>query len=85
MDFGIDQGVIQPKLFPTFDGPKSSTIEFEDELLPACVEIFLAENRASTSLLQRRLRIGYTRAARLVDSWRRWASLLTKCRASRGR
>lgn len=67
VDFGIDQGVIQPKLFPTFDGPKSSTVEFEDELLPACVEIFLAENRASTSLLQRRLRIGYTRAARLVE------------------
>jgi len=31
------------------------------------VEIFLAENSASTSLLQRRLRIGYTRAARLVE------------------
>jgi S-DNA-T family DNA segregation ATPase FtsK/SpoIIIE len=36
-------------------------------LLPVAVEIFLAENRASTSLLQRRLRIGYTRAARLMD------------------
>jgi DNA segregation ATPase FtsK/SpoIIIE-like protein len=57
----------QPKLFPTFDEPKSSAFKFEDELLPACVEIFLAENRASTSLLQRRLRIGYTRAARLVE------------------
>lgn len=67
VDFGLDQGVTQPKLFPTFDEPKSSTVEFEDELLPACVEIFLAENRASTSLLQRRLRIGYTRAARLVE------------------
>jgi len=67
VDLGLDQVVTQPKLFPTFDEPKSSAFEFEDELLPACVEIFLAENRASTSLLQRRLRIGYTRAARLVE------------------
>jgi S-DNA-T family DNA segregation ATPase FtsK/SpoIIIE len=35
--------------------------------LPTAVEIFLAENRASVSLLQRRLRIGYTRSARLVE------------------
>ena len=66
VDFGGAEAR-QPKLFPTFDEPKSSTFQFEDELLPACVEIFLAENRASTSLLQRRLRIGYTRAARLVE------------------
>jgi len=31
------------------------------------VEILLAEDRASISLLQRRMRIGYTRSARLVD------------------
>ncbi len=58
----------QPSLFPTFNEPTSDTIEFEDELLPSAVEIFLSENRASISLLQRRLRIGYTRAARLVDN-----------------
>jgi DNA segregation ATPase FtsK/SpoIIIE, S-DNA-T family len=58
----------QPSLFPTFDQPTSDTVEFEDELLPSAVEIFLSENRASISLLQRRLRIGYTRAARLVDN-----------------
>ena len=43
------------------------TEQFEDALLPSAVQIFVAENRASTSLLQRRLRIGYTRAARLMD------------------
>ncbi|MDY0020356.1 MAG: DNA translocase FtsK, partial [Anaerolineae bacterium] len=41
--------------------------EFEDPLLPSAVEILLAEDRASISLLQRRMRIGYTRSARLVD------------------
>lgn len=39
----------------------------EDELLPEAVRILLESNQASISLLQRRLRIGYTRAARLVD------------------
>ena len=57
----------QPQLFPTFDEPASNNPQIKDQLLPTSVEIFLAENRASTSLLQRRLRIGYTRAARLMD------------------
>lgn len=40
---------------------------FEDDLLPDALAILLAENRASISLLQRRLRIGYTRSARIID------------------
>jgi S-DNA-T family DNA segregation ATPase FtsK/SpoIIIE len=43
------------------------TVEFEDDLLPNALEVILAENRASISLLQRRLRIGYTRSARIID------------------
>jgi S-DNA-T family DNA segregation ATPase FtsK/SpoIIIE len=42
-------------------------VEYEDDLLPEVVEILLAENRISISLLQRKLRIGYTRAARIMD------------------
>lgn len=42
-------------------------VEFEDDLLPDALSILLAENRASISLLQRRLRIGYTRSARIID------------------
>ena len=42
-------------------------VEFEDDLLPHALSILLAENRASISLLQRRLRIGYTRSARIID------------------
>ena len=38
-----------------------------DELLPRAVEIVLEYGQASISMLQRRLRIGYARAARLVD------------------
>ena len=32
-----------------------------------CIEVVRQEQKASTSLLQRRLRLGYTRAARMVD------------------
>jgi len=42
-------------------------IEFEDELLPDVIDLVLREDRASISLLQRKLRIGYTRAARIMD------------------
>lgn len=39
----------------------------EDELLPQAVRIVLETGQASISMLQRRLRVGYTRAARLMD------------------
>jgi DNA segregation ATPase FtsK/SpoIIIE-like protein len=41
--------------------------EAEDDLLPKAIEVVRSQNRASISLLQRRLRIGYARAARLID------------------
>ena len=39
----------------------------EDELYEQAVELVQRLGKASISLLQRRLRIGYTRAARLID------------------
>ena len=45
----------------------SSTTRFEDELLEESVRLVLETGQASVSLLQRKFRIGYTRAARLVD------------------
>ena len=38
-----------------------------DEMLPAAVEVILETNQASVSMLQRRLKLGYARAARIVD------------------
>ncbi|MBQ0038748.1 MAG: DNA translocase FtsK [Clostridiales bacterium] len=38
-----------------------------DELLPAAVDVVLELGQASVSMLQRRLKLGYSRAARLVD------------------
>jgi DNA segregation ATPase FtsK/SpoIIIE, S-DNA-T family len=42
-------------------------MEEDDGLLESAVEIIRQTKRASTSSLQRRLRIGYTRAARIMD------------------
>jgi len=39
----------------------------DDELLPEAARIFIESGQASISLLQRRFRIGYTRAARIID------------------
>src|SRR5262249_34012266 len=40
----------------------------EDEsLLEQCIEVIRSEQKASVSLLQRRLKLGYGRAARIMD------------------
>lgn len=43
------------------------TPEEDEELLQQAIEVIRQTRRASTSSIQRRLRIGYTRAARLID------------------
>jgi DNA segregation ATPase FtsK/SpoIIIE, S-DNA-T family len=48
--------------------PEEEVTEEDEELLRKVLEIMKQERRASTSLFQRRLRLGYTRAARLVDA-----------------
>lgn len=46
----------------------SSSMLAEDELLEDAIKLVLDMGQASSSMLQRRFRIGYTRAARLVDT-----------------
>lgn len=55
-------------LVPEVDETEEVEEEFRDELFDQAVMIVLEARQASVSLLQRRLRIGYTRAARLIDS-----------------
>jgi DNA segregation ATPase FtsK/SpoIIIE, S-DNA-T family len=47
--------------------PAEEVTEEDEMLVEKCLEIIRQEKRASTSMLQRRLRLGYTRAARVVD------------------
>jgi S-DNA-T family DNA segregation ATPase FtsK/SpoIIIE len=53
------------------EGVASATDELADEdadrLLPDAVDVIREYDRASASLLQRRLKIGYARAARIID------------------
>ncbi|WP_182201117.1 DNA translocase FtsK [Paraliobacillus salinarum] len=44
------------------------TEETEDELYPEVLSFVIEQNGASASLLQRRFKIGYNRAARLIDA-----------------
>jgi S-DNA-T family DNA segregation ATPase FtsK/SpoIIIE len=47
--------------------PADLAEEEDEELVEQAVEVIRQSNRASVSILQRRLRIGYTRAARIMD------------------
>lgn len=55
----------QEEMMPTEETTVHS--EVEDELYDAAVELVTEMNTASVSMLQRRFRIGYARAARLID------------------
>jgi S-DNA-T family DNA segregation ATPase FtsK/SpoIIIE len=55
------------KQAPLWEEGREGDIEPSDELFYDAVELVRGMRRASISLLQRRMRIGYTRAARLVD------------------
>ena len=49
------------------DDDEEEISEADEELIMKCIEVARQERKCSTSLLQRRLRLGYTRAARMVD------------------
>ena len=44
-----------------------SGIDEDEDIIQDCIEVIRSEQKASVSLLQRRLRLGYTRAARIMD------------------
>jgi len=51
----------------SFEKIKGYSIEDDDPIFDESVEIVLKTKRASASFLQRRLKIGYNRAARLIE------------------
>ncbi|QED47601.1 DNA translocase FtsK [Cytobacillus dafuensis] len=67
VNFVIDQqkAQYQEEMIPD-DIPETMT-EVDDDLYDEAVELILEMQTASVSMLQRRFRIGYTRAARLID------------------
>lgn len=59
----IVETAAQSSGIPGLDGGSGDS----DDLLPEAKEVVLAAGKASASLLQRRLRVGYARAARILD------------------
>jgi len=57
----------------------------EDEMIARAAEVVRQEGRASTTLLQRRLRIGYARASRLIDALEKQGVIGPDMGGSRGR
>ena len=49
------------------DGPADSDMGDDEELFQQALDVLRSTKRASTSMIQRRLRIGYNRAARIMD------------------
>ena len=66
----IDKNAQQTGKKPSAAGADLSANQEEldgDEMLPAAVDVILETKQASVSMLQRRLKLGYARAARIVD------------------
>ncbi|PWU05638.1 MAG: cell division protein FtsK, partial [Verrucomicrobia bacterium] len=49
------------------EGQADDEEDWDDNLVPQAINVLRASKRASTSMLQRRLRIGYNRAARIME------------------
>ena len=74
MQFFVDHQVEVPQNTSVLDSIPDLTAptgqgngKQEDDLLPDAVRIVMDSGSASISMIQRRLRVGYARAARLVD------------------
>jgi len=52
---------------PTASSADESGCDEDEEVIQQCIEVIRSEQKASVSLLQRRLRLGYGRAARVMD------------------
>jgi len=70
VNFVRNQGQAEYKedMVPQIEEQDEAGDEFEDELYDQAVQIVVEAKQASVSLLQRRMRVGYTRAARLIDA-----------------
>lgn len=55
------------QIIDIIQNPKNINNLDSDELLPDAIKLVVEEGQASISLLQRRLKVGYARAARIVD------------------
>ncbi len=62
------QAVMEKKKNIAADGDDDDADEGGDEMMPKAIEVVVENQMASTTLLQRKLKLGYARAARLMDA-----------------
>lgn len=62
---------VVPPLPPEAEEKGELQEEFDDELLQEAIKLVRSHNEASVSMLQRRFKIGYARAGRLIDAMER--------------
>jgi S-DNA-T family DNA segregation ATPase FtsK/SpoIIIE len=63
----VPQAVVQQRMWEEIETSEAQAAQ-QDEMLPRAIALVQEQQRASISMLQRRLRIGYSRAARLIDT-----------------
>jgi S-DNA-T family DNA segregation ATPase FtsK/SpoIIIE len=63
----VPEVVVQQRMWEEIEASEAQAAQ-EDDLLPKAIGLVQEHERASISMLQRRLRIGYSRAARLIDT-----------------
>ena len=63
----VPEAVVQQRMWEEIDNSEAQAAQ-GDEMLPRAIALVQDQQRASISMLQRRLRIGYSRAARLIDT-----------------
>ena len=63
----VPEAVVQQRMWEEIDNSEAQAAQ-GDEMLPRAIALVHEQQRASISMLQRRLRIGYSRAARLIDT-----------------
>ncbi len=67
-DSGFEQGILESLDNPIQDSSGNNTSDEEDDpLYDEAKQVVIDAKKASASLLQRRLKVGYARAARLID------------------
>jgi S-DNA-T family DNA segregation ATPase FtsK/SpoIIIE len=67
-DQELDESLLEaPEALADAEGEEGDFDPDEDPLLDKAIEVVVQTQTASVSLLQRRLRVGYTRAGRLID------------------
>ena len=62
-----DREIHQQLSKPVASFETETGIDEDEDLIQQCIEVIRSEQKASVSLMQRRLRLGYTRAARIMD------------------